>query len=236
MGVSAVQNYENRNPLSTVILSTAMGGGIGYCSKTAIGLTKNEKKDINYKAIVNASRKDVNQKKAASFKINKQRTEAQDAFIKMVDNKEPFKSPTVKDLAERLGGESTELGKKILGIINNEANKDIKLDGVVKLLGEDSADAKELKRVSRLTNVFATDNINYIVKTLGGENSNAGKEFRRIIKEVDKDASSKSRDILKSCHKVIKEKRYAAPLVIAGAAAGFAAAFIHNILTTKTEA
>lgn len=236
MSVSAVQNYEKRNPLSTVILSTALGGYIGYRSKTAIGLTAREKKDINYKAIVNASRKDVNLKKVNAFKVQKTRTEAQDAFVKLIDNKEPFKNPTVKDLAERLGGATTELGKKILGIINNEANKGIELDGVINALGKDSADAKELKRVSKLTNVFATENIASIVKNLGGEDSVAGKEFRRIIKEVDQDASKVSRKILKACHNTLKENRYTAPLVIAGAAAGFGAAFIHNVLSTKTEA
>lgn len=234
MSVSAVKNYENKNPLSTVLLSTAIGGGIGYYSKTAIGLTKNEKKDINYKAIVNSSRKSVNRNKVNSFKILKQRTEAQDAFIKMVDNKTPFKHPTIKDLAERLGGEATETGKKVLAKINENAG--LTFDELVQNLGKDSKEANELKRVAKLSNAFASENINVIVKKLGGEESNAGKEFRRIIKEVDKDASANARDVLKACHRVLKDKRYAAPLVIAGAAAGFAAAFVHNILSTKTEA
>ena len=234
MSVSAVQKYENKSPLSTVLLSTAIGGGIGYYSKTAIGLTKNEKKDINYKAIVNSSRKSVNLNKANSFKILKQRTEAQDAFIKMIDNKEPFKNPTLKDLAERLGGETTETGKKVLAEINGKA--DLTFDELVKNLGEGSKEAKDLKRVAKLNNAFVAENLGTIVRKLGGEDSTAGKEFRRIIKEVDRDASATARDVLKACHRVIKDKRYAAPLVIAGAAAGFAAAFVHNILSTKTEA
>ncbi|MBR5555087.1 hypothetical protein IKU74_03635 [bacterium] len=236
MSVSAVNNYEKRNPLSTVITSTAMGGVVGYGAKYAISLTDREKKDINYKAIVNASRKDVNLHKANSFKVLKNRTEAQDAFIKLVDNKEPFKNPTLKDIAERIGGQTTEIGKKVLGIINDDANKNIDLNGVINALGKDTAEAKEVKRISKLTNVFASENIAHVVKSLGGEESNAGKEFRRIIKEVDQDASKVSRKLLQACHKVMKEKRYTAPLIIAGAAAGFATAFVHNVLSTKTEA
>lgn len=235
MSVSAVKSYENKNQFSTVLLSTTLGAGIGYYSKTAIGLTKNEKNDLNYRAIVNSSRKSVNQNKVNSFKVLKQRTEAQDAFIKMVDNKKPFKNPTLKDLAERLGGEATETGKKVLAAINS-GKEGLTLNELVQNLGKDSKEAKELQQISKLENVFASENLKAIVKKLGGEESNAGKEFRRIIKEVDKEASDSARDLLKACHRVLKDKRYAAPLVIAGATAGFAAAFVHNVLTTKTEA
>lgn len=300
MSVSAVQNYENRNPLSTVINSTIVGGVIGYGAKYAIPLRDREKKDINYKAVVNASRKDANLQKINSFKVLKSTSPAQDEFMKMIDNKETFKNPSLQVLAERLGGEETPVGKKVLDIINDDAHKSIDLDGVIDVLGKQSDDVKEfnkafrdteafknlsldditaklggadtpiakkviavfkensnknlsfesvsaalskdapevkqLKHVSRLNNCFASENISYIVKKLGGENSQAGKEFRRIISEVDQTSSSVSRKLIKACHKVIKEKRYASPLIIAGAAAGFAAAFIHNVLSTKTEA
>lgn len=300
MSVSAVQNYENRNPLSTVINSTIVGGVIGYGAKYAIPLRDREKKDINYKAVVNASRKDANLQKVNSFKVLKSTSAAQDEFIKMIDNKETFKNPSLQVLAERLGGNETPVGKKILDIINDDAHKGIDLEGVIEKLGRQSDDVtafsnaftdtetfkslsldeittklggadapiakkvlaifkengnknlsfdsvvavlskeapevKQLKHVSRLNNCFASENINYIVKKLGGDNSQAGKEFRRIISEVDQSSSQVSRKLLQACHKVIKEKRYASPLIIAGAAAGFAAAFIHNVFSTKTEA
>lgn len=300
MSVSAVQNYENRNPLSTVINSTIVGGVIGYGAKYAIPLRDREKKDINYKAVVNASRKDANLQKVNSFKVLKSTSAAQDEFIRMIDNKENFKNPSLQVLAERLGGNETPVGQKILAVINDDANKGIDLDGVLDILGKQSDDviafdkaftdkeafknlsldeitkqlggedtpiakkvlavfkengnkslgfesvaaelaknspeAKQLKHVSRLNNCFANENINYIVKKLGGDNSQAGKEFRRIISEVDQSSSQVSRKLLQACHKVIKEKRYASPLIIAGAAAGFAAAFIHNVFSTKTEA
>lgn len=298
MSVSAVQNYDKKNPLSTVIASTTIGGVIGYGAKYAIPLTKNELKDINRRAIVNTSRKDINLHKVNTFKVLKNKTAAQDAFIKVIDNKEYFKNPTPKSIADRLGGETTEFGKKILGILNHGENKNLSpdgvlielgketetakkifeitskeenkniglkrlveklgestsagkevsaiinqnkngeldLDGVIKRLGKNTPAGKEFDRVSKLTNVFANDNLKYVVNKLGGEETSAGKEFRRIIKEVDQEASTVSRKILAACKKVVKDKRYTAPLIIAGAAAGFATAFVHNVLSTKTEA
>ena len=298
MSVSAVQNYDKKNPLSTVIASTTIGGVVGYGAKYAIPLTKNEFKDINRRAIVNTSRKDINLHKVNAFKVQKTRTDAQDAFVKVIDNKEYFKNPTPRTVAERLGGEETEFGKKILSVINKDANKNLNADGVlielgketetakkileitskeenkgigfkriieklgemtpegkelqaivqkkanknldiegaIKELGKNTPVGKEFHRVSNLTNVFANDNLKFIVGKLGGEESSAGKEFRRIVKEVDQEASTVSRKILAACKKVVKDKRYTAPLIIAGAAAGFATAFVHNVLSTKTEA
>lgn len=296
MSVSAVQNYDSKNTFSNVLISTAVGGAIGYGAKYNIPLKEREKKDINYRAIVNATRKDVNANKANSFKILKTRTPAQDEFVKLVDNKEPFKNPSLTTLAERLGGETTPLGKKVLetikdGMTFNELvenisaksedrqifvkafedkeafqslpaeeilaklggkdapvakkvaelfeqnkGKNLSFDQVADSIGKSSKEVSELKRVSRLTNAFANENVEMIVRRLGGAESKNGQEFKRIISEVDKNASEASRKLLQSCHKLLKEKRYTAPLVIAGAAAGFAAAFIHNFFSHKTEA
>ncbi len=236
MSVSAVQNYDNGNPLARVINGTLIGGVIGYGAKNAIGLQKAEKKDIDYRSIVNSSRKSVNQNKLYSFKILKEQTPAQDEFIKMIEHKENFKNPSLKDLAERVGGESTELGKKVLNIINDEKNKNIDVKDIITALGEDSKEAKEFKYASRLNNCFSDYNIDRIVNKLGGNESQAGKEFRRIIAEVDQQASFESRKLLEAMHDIIKGKRYTMPLVIAGAAAGFAVGFLQNVLLHKTEA
>lgn len=332
MDVSAVKSYENRNPLQTVINSTLIGAAVGYSAKYTIPLQKREKKAINSRAIVNASRKDINQQKVNSFKLLKNRTPAQDAFIKMVDTRDEFKYPSLGELAERLGGKDTPLGKQVLEIINgvsiNDANlenlatrlggkedplykqilnvvndsnskkmsfeelakrlgdesadvklfkqlagdkeafKTLTLDNIVEKLGGETTDiakkvieifktndnkaldfesvantlgknsdeVKELKRVARFNNCFVSENIDRIVKTLGGNDSVAGKEFRQIIKDVNKEASKVSRAFLKGVHKHLKAIRYTAPLLITGAAAGFAAGFLHNYLSHKTEA
>lgn len=332
MDVSAVKSYENRNPLQTVINSTLIGAAVGYSAKYTIPLQKREKKAINSRAIVNASRKDINQQKVNSFKLLKNRTPAQDAFIKMVETRDEFKYPTLEELAKRLGGEETPLGAKVLNIINGKNHSDINLqelearlgsqedslyqkvvklmdnnsqksmsfaelaerlgdesadvklfkqlagdketfktltidniveklggettdiakkvieifktndnkaldyDSVAKTLGKNSDEVAELTRVARLNNCFVSENIDSIVKTLGGNDSAAGKEFRQIIKDVNKEASKVSRAFLKGVHKHLKAIRYTAPLLITGAAAGFAAGFLHNYLSHKTEA
>ncbi len=296
MSINSVQNYENRNNLSNIIRSTLVGGVIGYGAKYAIPLKDREKKDINYRAIINASRKDVNMNKANSFVTLKSMTPAQDEFVKLIKDKEPVKNPTLNMLAERLGGETTELGKKVLAeikegmtleqlsenlgkasedrriftsafadkeafaklssqeiitklggkeapvaqkvakILEENAGKPIVFDNIADALGKSSKEVTELKRVSKITNAFAEENLGIIIRRLGGEKSQAGEEFRRIIKEVNKNASDDSRAILRACHKALKDKRYASPLIIAGAAAGFTAAFIHNVLSHKTEA
>ena len=332
MDVSAVKSYENRNPLQTVINSTLIGAAVGYSAKYTIPLQKREKKAINSRAIVNASRKDINQQKVNSFKLLKNRTPAQDAFIKMVETRDEFKYPSLGELAERLGGKDTPLGKQVLEIINgasiNDANlenlatrlggkedplykqilnvvndsnskkmsfeelakrlgdesadvklfkqlagdkeafKTLTLDNIVEKLGGETTDiakkvieifktndnkaldfesvantlgknsdeVKELKRVARFNNCFVSENIDRIVKQLGGNDSAAGKEFRQIIKDVNKEASKVSRAFLKGVHKHLKAIRYTAPLLITGAAAGFAAGFLHNYLSHKTEA
>ena len=233
MSVTAVQNYENRNPLARVTNATILGGFIGYGAKYAIKLQKAEKKDINYASIINSSRKEANAKKANSFKVLTNPTPAQDEFIKMIDKKENFKNPSIADLAERVGGERTELGKKVLDIIKNDEKIDV--NGIINALGKDSEEAKEFKYASRLKNCFADYNIDQIVKKLGGNESQAGKEFRRIVSEVDQQSSYIARKLLKATHYVIKAKRYTMPLVAAGAAAGFATGFIHNVLSHKTE-
>ena len=146
MGVSAVNNYGNSSPLSTVLTSTIIGGGIGYWSKTAIPLRDREKKDINYRAIVNESRKDVNLQKVNSFKILKERTAAQDEFIKMIDNKNQFKNPSLDTLIERLGGDENELGKSVKNIINTSNNKNMSIEELLDDVGKSSKDAQTFEK------------------------------------------------------------------------------------------
>lgn len=172
MSVSAVQMNEQRNPLAVVVGSTVVGGTAGYAAKYIIPLRKEEKADINYRAVVNASRKDVNRAKVHELSALKTRTEAQDAFVKMITEKHGFAPKTI---AEK-------------------------------------------------------------IKALGGDTKSAAKEFKGIIAEVDKSASATARRLLEACHNVVKGKRFAAPLIVAGAATGFAAAFIHNVFSYKNEA
>ena len=299
MSVNSVQSYDNRNPLSNVVTSSVVGGLVGYAAKYNIPLSKREKEHIDYRAIVNTGYKTANMKKANAFKLQKTRTPAQDEFIKLVDNKEPFKNPTLQMIAERLGGKTKPLGQKIYTIIENDANKGLDLKGLIKILGDESEDViafnkafedkqafthmsadaitaklggaeaplakkvakifrssenknlsfdtvatalgegsinvQEVKRVSRLSNAFAQDNLSYLVRKLGGETSQAGEEFRRIIKEVDMKGKILAKSLTKAFYRNEISGRYTAPFVIAGTAAGFAGAIIHNMFKHNTE-
>ncbi|PWL77884.1 hypothetical protein DBY21_04250 [Candidatus Gastranaerophilales bacterium] len=300
MSVKAVQNYENRNQLSNVLTSTVVGGLVGFSAKYSIPLSKRETQNVDYRAILNIGYKNANVKKANAFKLQKTRTAAQDEFIKMIDDKEPFKNPSLQMIAERLGGKTKPIGQKIYAVIENDANKNLDLEGLTKILGDESEDVKafskafedkpaftnlsldeitaklggadaplakkvakifrasenknlsfetvarslgneskdvlEVTRVSRLKNAFAKDNLDYLVRKLGGESSQAGQEFRRIIKEVNMNAKNLSKSLKKAFYRNEISGRYTAPFVIAGAAAGFAGAIIHNMIKHNTEA
>ena len=145
MDVSAVKSYEKRNPLQTVINSTLIGAAVGYGAKYAIPVQEREKKNIAYRAIANSARKNENEKKVNALKILKSRTPAQDAFIKLVDERDQFKYPTLKNIAERLGGNDSPLGKQVLEIIGRPENKEMKLDQLKEILAQESADVKLFK-------------------------------------------------------------------------------------------
>lgn len=88
-----------------------------------------------------------------------------------------------------------------------------------------------IKSVVTNEHVFSLDNRKAIIKSLGGENSSAGIEFKAIIKEVNQSSSSMAKKVVHACQNIVKNKRYATPLVVAGAAVGFAAGFIHNVFS-----
>ena len=146
MSVKAVQNYENRNQLSNVLTSTVVGGLVGFSAKYSIPLSKRETQNVDYRAILNIGYKNANVKKANAFKLQKTRTAAQDEFIKMIDDKEPFKNPSLQMIAERLGGKTKPLGQKIYAVIENDANKNLDLEGLTKILGDESEDVKAFSK------------------------------------------------------------------------------------------
>ena len=88
MTVKAVQNDNSRgNVFASVMKATVTGGVTGYIAKQVIPLTTEELKDIPYRAIINASRKDTNKNMVAKLKGLEERTPAHDTFIKMIDEK-----------------------------------------------------------------------------------------------------------------------------------------------------
>ena len=74
------------------------------------------------------------------------------------------------------------------------------------------------------------------VKSLGGEESLAGKEFRSIIRNVNEVSSDLSRIFAKGYDFALKYKRPAIPFLVVGAGLGFLAGFAHNVMKTDFDA
>jgi hypothetical protein len=68
------------------------------------------------------------------------------------------------------------------------------------------------------------------VEALGGENSNAGKEFRTIIRNVDEQAKQLIRRFAVSHNIMLKKIRPVVPFLVAGAGVGFFTGFTHNVM------
>lgn len=83
---------------------------------------------------------------------------------------------------------------------------------------------------SKDNQAFLPENINHRVNKLGGESSNAGREFRAIIKDVDHAAHELSRKLSISHKIMLKYIRPALPFVVAGAGIGFFTGFTHNVM------
>ena len=121
MTVKAVQNDGQRNgTFSSVLKATVTGGVTGYIAKQVIPLTTEELKDIPYRAIINASRKDTNKNMVAKLKGLEERTPAHHTFIKMIDEKN-FKN--AEKLAVSLANSGEEnaaaIAEEFRGIIKN---------------------------------------------------------------------------------------------------------------------
>lgn len=117
---SVAQNQDSC--IYTIVKSTAIGTTAGYAMKYMWPIVKQED-NINKKAWINFSRKQVNAEKAERFLSYRKMTEAQDAFVKMVEAdkgskvKKAFLSQNVKEIANKLGGGKSDAGKEFLAII-----------------------------------------------------------------------------------------------------------------------
>lgn len=129
MTVKAVQNDNNRGGVfSSVLKATVTGGATGYIAKQVIPLTTEELKDIPYRAIVNAARKDTNKNMVAKLKGLDERNLAHDTFIKMIDEKN-FKNvdKIAESLAQSTEKNAAEIAKEFKGIVKtvNEQSRKV---------------------------------------------------------------------------------------------------------------
>lgn len=119
MTVSAVGQTDNHSKLFTIIQTTAAGSVAGYASKYILPVTKQEN-TINKRAMLNYCRKITNKAKVADFNsLGDKKSLAQDAFIKMAENKEndAFSYSSIKGKVKALGGEDSVAGKEFRSII-----------------------------------------------------------------------------------------------------------------------
>jgi hypothetical protein len=77
---------------------------------------------------------------------------------------------------------------------------------------------------------FSAENLTKQVKTLGGEESLAGKEFRAIVRNVNEASSHMFKRWGTAYHIMLKVKRPAVPFLVAGAGVGFLTGFTRNVL------
>lgn len=127
MTVSAVGKQDNS--LSTVVKSTALGTAAGYSMKYLWRVDKREC-DISDRKFINLGRKIANENKLEEFSTLSQKSAAQDAFIKMIEQdrksspkgKVAFSTTNIAKNVRQLGGENSASGKELQGIIRDANN------------------------------------------------------------------------------------------------------------------
>ena len=123
MPVEAVQYYNN-NTRSQYTLSNVFAGGVigaagGLVVRQLVPLSEAESKKIPLRTILISARKNTNSNMVNQFKSLKERSVAQDTFIKMIEDKNFKKS---KDIAEALQPpEVAEEFKKIIKVADKDA-------------------------------------------------------------------------------------------------------------------
>lgn len=117
MPIEGVQNYNitSRNgSFSNVVAGGVLGVAGGYAAKHLLPLDAKERVGIPYKSIINVARKETNKKMREGYEALAKRSEAQDAFVKMIKEKN-FKGN--KKIAEDLAQHSLDASKEFKKII-----------------------------------------------------------------------------------------------------------------------
>lgn len=127
MTVSAVGKNENSS-LGTVASSTALGAATGYSLKY-LWPVSNQEIDISKKKFINLGRKIANEAQIDKIGELKERTPAQDCFIKMANSKDKktFTFDNISKKVKALGGEDSAAGKELKGLIRDANNSAIKI-------------------------------------------------------------------------------------------------------------
>lgn len=86
---------------------------------------------------------------------------------------------------------------------------------------------------SKDKDAFTPKSLDTKIAALGGENSQAAKEFRGIIRDVNAVSTQLTKKFGKAYYRMLKDIRPTAPFIVAGAGVGFFAGFAHNVFKDK---
>ncbi len=126
MTVRAIQSNSDNGMLSTVAITSATGAGVGYLSKYMLPIQEQEK-DANYRKILKIARVESAKIKADeidAIRNVKNKSLAQDTFIKMIDNKEKINITNINAKIKSLGGQKSVDAiefKNIISHVNESA-------------------------------------------------------------------------------------------------------------------
>lgn len=132
MTVRAIGQDDRSSNLNTIIKSTAIGTASGYAMKWLWPVTKQED-TFSRREILKFNWKTANRKKVDEIKIQGEKTKAQIAFVRMIEQnaKDAFSEKSIQDKIRALGGENSADAKefkRLIRTVNESANKAAKLD------------------------------------------------------------------------------------------------------------
>lgn len=226
-------------------ISRGVAGGIvtGYAAKYLLPLTESEK-GPNYDQYVLGIREDANRTKGFvidEIRNKKNKTPAQDLFIKMVDNNtESVKPFSLLDIVSQNGkfseGDKAEYENLVKRMREPKADKDAIVKGVKELEKKTPAQELFLKVVD--AEVATKKHASEMRKFLRESNLNeeGKKEFLNIIEQVNNKARQSFKEFVSMYNSGLKRiKRPALTFVTTGAALGFIVGVLSKAFGHNTE-
>ncbi|MBP3924426.1 hypothetical protein J6E39_04210 [bacterium] len=129
MTIEAIHSSNDNGMLSTVVKASSIGAGLGYLAKYTVPVHADEK-DARYHQVMKITRVESAKIKADAIediRNVKNKSLAQDTFIKMIDNKEKITSENINKKIKKLGGENSVDAIEFKNIISgiNESAADL---------------------------------------------------------------------------------------------------------------
>lgn len=124
MPVEGIQNYnitKRDGTLRNVIAGGVLGVAGGYAAKHIVPLDAEESKSVPRRSIINVARKETNKKMVENYSALAQRSEAQDTFVKMIEEKNFKNSNNIIANLEKTKPDVAKEFKKIVKIADKDA-------------------------------------------------------------------------------------------------------------------